>query len=236
MKIFIGMETGGMLRSRFAARGHEVVSCDMLPAEDDAVLHSLPLTPYRPMNCHIVGDVFEVLEHLRRGGWWPDMAVFHPTCTYLTGSAEWAYGDGPYHQKVKPGTLVGAARREARELAINDVLRIWSLPIKRKAVENPVGTLSTRWRKPTQIIQPNWFGDDASKKLCLWLDGLLPLRPTERRAGRWVEWPRGSGKMVERWSNQTDSGQNRLSPGDDRWKDRSRSFPGVCDAMTAQWI
>lgn len=164
------------------------------------------------------------------------MAVFHPTCTYLTGSAEWAYGDGPYHQKVKPGTLVGAARREARELAINDVLRIWSLPIKRKAVENPVGTLSTRWRKPTQIIQPNWFGDDASKKLCLWLDGLLPLRPTERRAGRWVEWPRGSGKMVERWSNQTDSGQNRLSPGDDRWKDRSRSFPGVCDAMTAQWI
>jgi hypothetical protein len=156
------------------------------------------------------------------------LAIFHPDCTYLTGSAEWAYGDGPYHQKVKPETLVGEARRNARENAINLVRKIWHLKIRRKCIENPVGTLSSRFMKPTQIIQPYEFGDDASKKTCLWLDGLLPLRPTRRIAGRIVNG-------VERWSNQTDSGQNRLSPGDDRWQKRADTYAGISAAMVLQW-
>lgn len=223
MRVFIGMETSGALRSRFKAAGHDVCSVDILPAQDGDT------------DDHVVGDVFEVLDDLRATGWWPDLAIFHPTCTYLTISAEWAYSDGPYHQKVKPETLVGAARRAAREAAIEDVRRIARLPIHRKAIENPIGVLSSRFRRPDQVIQPHWFGDDASKATCLWLWNLPELKPTKRLPGRVVEWPKGSGKMVERWSNQTDSGQNRLPPSADRWKLRSDTFPGVADAFVEQW-
>lgn len=234
MRVFIGMETSGELRRRFIAQGHEVISCDLLPADDG------------PTPNHFVGDVFETLDLLSdRYGWWPDLAIFHPTCTYLTNSAAWAFKDPDYerypgvgyHQRVRPGTLTGAARREAREIALNDVRRIMALPIRRKAIENPIGAIGTRIRKPDQIIQPYDFGDDASKATCLWFcdengsplpEMALPKDPSKRVPGRIV-----AGR--ERWSNQTDSGQNRLSPGDDRWKDRSRTFPGIADAMVEKW-
>src|SRR5690606_582719 len=98
------------------------------------------------------------------------------------------------------------------------------------------GVLSTRWRKPTQTVQPFDFGDDASKRTCFWLDGLPKLAPPQgaRVAGRWVFDPH-LGKMVERWSNQTDRGMNRLPPSEDRWKIRSDTFPGLADAMVDQW-
>lgn len=224
MRIFIGMETSGSLRRRFAAMGHDAVSCDLLPSEDNAGAD------------HFQGDVFEVLEGLKSAGWWPDLAVFHPTCTYLTNSAAWAFNDPDYdrypgvgyHQKVQPCTLTGAARREARQHALDDVRRIMALPIKRKAIENPIGAISRAIRKPDQIIQPYQFGDDASKATCLWLEVLPPLRHTQYVQGRVVNG-------AYRWANQTDSGQNRLSPGEDRWKDRSRTFGGIADAMAAQW-
>lgn len=224
MKVFIGMETSGALRRRFQARGHYVVSCDRLPAEDGARWTS-------GNGGHWQGDVFDILDLLREDYQIEfDLGIFHPDCTYLTNSAAWAFGDGPYHQKVKPGTLVGAARREAREAALSDVRRIMALPIKRKAIENPIGAINTAIRKPDQIIQPYQFGDDASKATCLWLENLppLPIDPARRVPGRIV-----NGR--ERWSNQTDSGQNRLSPADDRWKDRARTFPGIADAMVATW-
>lgn len=115
MKIFIGMETSGQLRRRLSALGHDVISCDILPAQDAHINIG--------NGRHIVGDVFEVLEKLWMLGWWPDVAIFHPTCTFLTISAAWAFNDPDfikypgvgYHQKVKPGTLTGQARRDARE-------------------------------------------------------------------------------------------------------------------------
>lgn len=213
MRVLVGMECSGRVREAFRALGHDAWSCDLFPAEDDS--------PY-----HIEGDVFDHLDE----GW--DIGIFHPTCTYLTCSAEWAYGDGPYHQKVKPETLVGAERREAREQAIEDVKRLWSAPIPRKAIENPRGVLSTRWRRPTQTIQPYEYGEDASKATCLWLDGLPALVPTRRVPGRIVTV---NGKPVERWANQTDSGQNKLTPGADRWKERSRTYDGIARAFAAQW-
>ncbi len=226
MLVFIGMETSGMLRRAFQRRGHETYSCDLLPSEDggEEMVYSADRLP---IGRHLVGDVFETLENLWANDLWPELAIFHPSCTYLTNSAEWAYGDGPYHQKVKPGTLVGAARRAAREKALDDVRRIFALKIKRKVIENPIGAIS-RLRKPTQVIQPNQFGDDASKATCLWLDGLMPLRPTKRIEPRMVD-----GKP--RWANQTDGGQNRLSPSVDRWKDRSRTYGGIAEAMADQW-
>ena len=254
MKVFVGMETSGAFRGRFAAMGHDARSADLLPAEDDGA-------------GHIVGDVFEALDALRARGWWPDLAIFHPTCTYLTNSAAWAFNDPDYgrypgvgyHQRVATGTLVGAERRKARALALNDVRRIMALPIRRKVIENPIGAISAAIRKPTQIIQPYEFGDDASKATCFWYVGAdgeelpdmrLPVYPAKRVAGRMVPRARAMGAsdrangcangcagpaFIERWANQTDTGQNRLSPGGDRWKERSRTFPGIADAGAAHW-
>lgn len=154
--------------------------------------------------------------------------MLHPMCTYLTCSAAWAFGDGPYHQKVKPGTLVGAARRAARDEAIENFRRLLALPFP-VAIENP-GTsfVSKAIRKPTQIIQPHQFGDDASKATGLWLNDLPPLQPTRQVEPRYV-----NGRP--RWANQTDSGQNRLSPSANRWLERSKTYPGIAAAMGDQW-
>lgn len=215
MRVLVGCEASGVVREAFRKRGHDAWSCDLRPAEDGS--------PF-----HIQCDVRTVLAD----GW--DMGIFHPDCTYLTNSAEWAYGDGPYHQRVKPGTLVGALRREARERALRFAEALLKSPIGKIVLENPPGAIGTRLRPASQFIQPYQFGDDASKKTGLWLVGLELLKPTRRVAGRMVEWPRGSGKMVERWSNQTDSGQNKLSPGEDRWIERSRTYHGIADAMAEQ--
>lgn len=242
--VFIGMETSGQLRRRFQALGFETYSGDLLPSEDggEAMAYS---DDGIPLGRHLQGDVYETLDSLWASDLWPSLAVFHPTCTYLTNSAAWAFNDPDYerfpgvgyHQRVKPGTLTGKARRDERKRHLDDVRRAMALPIARKAFENPVGAISTAIRKPSQIVQPYQFGDDASKATCLWFMGkdgedlpdmALPIDPAKRVSGRLVDG-------VERWANQTDSGQNRLSPGDDRWKDRSRTYPGVADAMVAHW-
>src|SRR5690606_18501670 len=107
------------------------------------------------------------------------MAVLHPMCTYLTISAAVAYGDGPYHQRVQPGTLVGAARRKAREEALQNFRDLLALPFP-VCIENPGKSfVSSSIRPADQIIQPYQFGDDASKATGLWLTrGLPPLQPT----------------------------------------------------------
>jgi hypothetical protein len=171
------------------------------------------------------------VRDLLHDGLW-DLMIAHPDCTYLTNSAAWAYGDGPYHQNVKPGTLVGAARRAARVEALDFVRLLLDAPVPRIALENPVGAIGTAIRPATQYIQPYEYGDDASKITGLWLKNLPPLAPTARVPGRIVTH---NGKQVERWGNQTDSGQNKLTPSADRWKERARTYQGWADAMAEQW-
>lgn len=111
---------------------------------------------------------------------------------------------------------------------IPDGQRLLDLPYP-KAIENPAPSfISTAIRPPDQIIQPYEFGDDASKGTGLWLDRVPPLEGTKRIPGRLI-----NGR--ERWSNQTDSGQNRLSPGKSRWLERSKTFPGIAAATGDQW-
>lgn len=219
MNIFIGMESSGVIRRAFQKLGHFVISVDLLPAVDVGVDYDTNI------GGHVMGDVFTVFDNL---DFEFHLGIFHPPCTYLTCSAEWAYADGPYHQKIKRGTLAGKERREARVLAIEDVRRIMALPIPKKAIENPVGVLSRAIRKPDQIIQPYQFGDDASKKTCLWLENLLPLQTTKRIDPRYVNG-------LPRWSNQTDSGQNKLTPGVNRWRERSKTYQGIANAIADQW-
>jgi len=97
------------------------------------------------------------------------------------------------------------------------------------ALENPKGCIGTRIRKSDQIIQPYEYGDDASKQTCLWLHGLPKLVPT-----KYIE-PRITKDGKKRWENQTDSGQNREGPSEDRWAIRSLTYQGIADAMAQQW-
>lgn len=214
MNVLVACEFSGRVRDAFRALGHEAWSCDLLPCESTI-----------EGGYHLEGCVQWWLDNPE---WKWDMMIAHPECTYLTNSAEWAYGDGPYHQKVKPETLVGQARRDARDEAVHFVKYLWTRNIPRIVIENPVGHLSRHLGKPTQIIQPYQFGDDASKATCLWIKGLPPLLPTKLIAPRMV-----NGKP--RWSNQTDSGQNKLSPSDSRGHERSKTFQGIADAMAKQW-
>jgi len=159
--------------------------------------------------------------------------IAHPPCTYLTIAAEWAYKE-EQTKKMKPGTLLGAARKEAREEAIRFVMALSAAPIHRIAIENPVGVLSSRWREPDQFIQPYEYGDDASKKTCLWLKNLPRLVPTSLAPPR-LALSTDCRSYSLRWGNQTDSGQNKEPPSVDRWKIRSATWPGWADAMATQW-
>lgn len=239
MRVLIACERNGVIRDAFIKAGHDAWSCDLVDT----------LAP----GPHIKGDALAVLC----AGW--DLMIAHPDCTYLTCSAEWAYGDGPYHQKVKPGTLVGAARRAAREDALRFVEALAAAPIPRIAIENPaIGAINRnvdlvkygfRSNFPTQVIQPHQFGHDASKATGLALKGLPELSSTSYVAPRLVckicksafEYGKhkcpacGSHEYLPRWANQTDSGQNRLSPGEGRAMARAKTYQGWADAMVAQW-
>ena len=213
MRILIACEYSGIVRDAFLRRGHDAISCDLLPTEQ-------PGPHYR-------GDVRDILD---LEPW--DLLIAHPDCTYLTCSAELAYGDGPYHQRVGPDTLVGEARRAAREDALDFVRLLLGSRAKRKAIENPRGAISSRIRQPDQYIQPHEYGHDASKITGLWLENLPLLKPTRNIPPRLVDC---GGKMQPRWANQTDSGQNKLPPSADRWKYRARTYQGIADAMAHQW-
>ena len=154
------------------------------------------------------------------GGEW-DVMGFHPPCTYLGVSGIHWNNRGRGWDRT------------------NDALEFVRWCMAHRCpwyLENPVSIISTRIRKPDQTIQPYEFGDDASKRTCLWLNELPPLvkDPAQRFPGRWVTDPK-SGKLVERWSNQTDGGQNKLAPSENRWKERSKTYPGIANAFAAQW-
>lgn len=150
-----------------------------------------------------------------REGW--DLVIAHPPCTHLSSS-------GAKHFATKRAD----GRQQAGVNFFMAVVKACEKHATRWAIENPIGIMSRIYRKPDQIIQPYNFGHDASKATCLWLHGLPPLKPSGHFPGRKV-----SGRL--RWANQTDSGQNRLTPSADRWKIRSATFPGIARAMAEQW-
>lgn len=200
MKVLVACEMSGRVRDAFIRKGHEAMSCDILP--------SMTGGP------HYQGNVFDILEE----DW--DLIIAHPPCTKLTVAANRWYHD-------KPDEV-----QEAAEFAT-----VFFGYAEKVCVENPIGRLSTLFRKPDQIIQPYDFGADASKRTCLWLQQLplLQIDGSKRKPGRLVEYPQGSGRFVERWENQTDSGQNRLGPSDDRAMLRSLTYPEIAEAMAEQW-
>jgi hypothetical protein len=167
---------------------------------------SCDLLPTDVPGPHYQGDVFDIIED----GW--DMLVGFPPCTHLANSgAKW------FAQKQASG--------EQQE-GIDFFMSLINAPIKRIAIENPVGIMSSLYRKPDQIIQPYYFGDEATKTTCLWLKGLPKLYPT-KMVGRGERDVFASGKSLPKWLN--------LAPSEDRWKIRSKTFDGIALAMADQW-
>ena len=216
LRVLVACESSGTVRDAFNRLGHVATSCDLLDTQ----------TP----GDHYTGDVRDILDN----GW--DLIIAHPPCTYLNVAAAWAFSDPDfekfpgvgYHQKVKPGTLVGEARRKAQAEALDFVRLFMNAKCPRIAIENPVGAISTHIRKADQYIQPHQFSDNASKKTGLWLKGLPKLVPTKDVPPRMV-----NGKP--RWDNQCDNGQNKLTPSEDRWLELSKTYQGIADAMAMQW-
>jgi len=189
-----------------------LVACEYSGTVRDAFIRagheamSCDLLPTDASGPHFQGDVKEIIND----GW--DLMIAHPPCTYLSVSGmHW--------------TTRGLRDPQLTEDALAFVQYLMAAPIERIAVENPISIISSRIRKPDQIIQPWWFGHDASKKTCLWLKNLPLLTPTDLLPG----------DTKTRRSNQTASGQNKLPPSRDRWKIRSATYKGIADAMAEQW-
>jgi hypothetical protein len=189
MRVLIACEFSGIVRDAFRAQGHDAWSCDLLPSE-------------RP-GPHHVGDVLEFVRA------WPylrdpltpwDLMIAHPPCTYLAVSGARWFKD----------------RVPEQEAALAFVRALMEAPVHRVALENPISVISSRIRKPDQIIQPWMFGHGETKATCLWLKNLPKLVPTQIVEGR---KPR----------------VHHASPGPERWKERSRTLEGVALAMAAQW-
>ena len=165
---------------------------------------SCDLLPSETPGPHHQGDVSMILTD----GW--DLMIAHPPCTHLAVSGARWFKD-----------------KQAEQAEALDFVRLLlDAPIPRIALENPVSIISSKIRKPDQIIQPYQFGHEATKTTCLWLKGLPPLVPTEivSKGARHVT---KSGKSLPEWYN--------LPPSPDRWKIRSATFPGIAAAMAAQW-
>jgi len=141
------------------------------------------------------------------------MGIFFPTCTYLTISANKWYKDQP---ERKSGTLVGRKRRNAREEAVDFFMKLYNCKIPKVCLENPIGVMSSRFRKPDQVLQPWMFGHGETKATCLWMRGLPNLEPTDIVDGR-------------------EQRLFKLSPGKDRAKLRSKTYPGIAKAMAEQF-
>jgi hypothetical protein len=195
VKVLVACEYSGTVRDAFIAKGHEAMSCDLLPTDKPG--------------SHYQGDVRDILND----GW--DLMIAHPPCTYLSVSGmHW--------------TTRGLRDPVLTEDALDFVRLLMNAPINKIAIENPVSVISSRIRKPDQIIHPWMFGHDASKATCLWLKNLSHLNSTSL-----VEPIIVNGK--KRWANQTPSGQNKLGPSEDRWKIRSETYKGIAEAMANQW-
>lgn len=174
------------MRDQFIAKGHEAMSCDILPSE----------TP----GPHYQGDVRDILHQ----DW--DMIIAFPPCTHLAVS-----GAKHFAQKRADGR---------QQEGIDFFMMFANHPCPKIAIENPIGIMSSGWRKPDQIIQPWMFGDSYSKSTCLWLKGLPKLEPTNIvDKGEFVIH---GGKRIAKWYSN-------------REIDRSKTFPGVSEAMASQW-
>jgi len=221
MKVLIACEESQAVCKEFRLLGHEAYSCDLLPCSGG-----------HP-EWHIQGDVFKILSD----GW--DLMIAHPPCTYLAVSgARWYY-----HPDDKDLTVEHRRPHPMYPNRMNDMMdsvefvkALYNSNVDKIAIENPIGMLSTRWMKPTQIIQPWMFGDEATKTTCLWLKNLDELKPTnivsKGERFEWIDSKTGKKKSQPMWYYKALS---EAKTKQERQTLRSKTFKGIAKAMAEQW-
>lgn len=239
MRVLVACEESQRVCSAFRARGHEAYSCDIIdPSGGHPEWHIkgdvLPIL--NPTIVHKVIDTGEEVfendmplirfwtmdgkRHEFAGKW--DLIIAHPPCTYLTVTGNRWFNVEKYGEKA-------IERMKLREEAKEFFMALINAKCDHIAVENPIGVMSTSYRKPDQIIQPYWFGDPFEKKTCLWLKGLPPLKKTnEVKPEERVQY--ASGKTLPAWFAEAAS-----LPAAERSRIRSQTFPGFAEAMAEQW-
>ena len=212
LKVLVACEESQAVTKQFRALGHEAYSCDILPCSGG-----------KP-EWHIQGDALEVAYDESRE--W-DLMIAHPPCTYLAVSgARWLYN--------KDGTK-NEDRWNNRYEALGFVQALLNAPIPYIALENPVSVISSEIRKPDQIVQPYQFGDEASKKTCLWTKNLPQLENTNLVGrGEMKEWIDKNGKTKRQAKWYYDALSTAKSP-EERRTLRSKTFNGMAKAMAEQW-
>jgi len=204
MRILLACEESQAVTKEFRKLGHDAYSCDILPTSGD-----------NP-KCHLQRDVTEILSKK-----W-DMIIAFPPCTYLTVTGNRWFNIDRYGEKA-------IQRHKDREEGVKFFMLFANAECDKIVIENPVGIMSSKWRKPDQIIQPYQFGDEAEKKTCLWIKGLPLLRNTnEVKPPERVKFK--SGKTMPKW--YADAWK---LPKEERAKLRSKTFPGIAKAMATQW-
>lgn len=202
MNILIGCEESGIVRDAFRKLGHDAWSCDILPCSGNP-------------EYHLQMDVFDAIK-LKQ---W-DLAIFHPPCTYLTITG---------NKWMKPEFKERFPEREQqRKDAVKFFIDLYNSDIPRIAIENPVGVMSTEFRKPDQYVQPYYFGDPHSKKTGLWLKNLPLLVPTNIVEPQFYIYKNGGRDPI--WHVET----LKLPP-TERSIARSKTFQGFADQMALQW-
>lgn len=230
MKVLVACEESQATTKALRALGHEAYSCDILECSGGH--------PEWHFNC----DVFEIIKNnggtLQNGEsafveeW--DLMIAHPPCTFLSSSgASWYYHPEDKHLPVKERRPHPRFpnRAQDRDDAISFFKAIYNAPIKRIAIENPIGIMSTHLRKPDQIVHPYHFGDEASKSTCFWLKNLKPLTHTNV-VGKGEMTTLKSGRRMPKW--YCDALTIAKTP-EERRNLRSKTFQGMANAMAAQW-
>lgn len=204
MKVLIACEESQEVCKAFRAKGHEAYSCDIQECSGG-----------HP-EWHLKQDVIPLLNE----EW--DLIIAHPPCTFLTVTGNRWFNVKRYGDKA-------IQRQKDREEAVAFFMQFVNAKCKKIAIENPIGYMSTAYKKPTQIIHPYMFGDPARKATCLWLKGLPKLIPTNIVEPIIIHYQNGKG-TDNPWHMET----MKLPP-NERSKARSKTFPGIAAAMAAQW-
>lgn len=231
MNVLIACEESQTVCKAFRKLGVNAFSCDILPSSGGH--------PEWHFNCDVFkvikekGGVLENGDSINLDGDW-DLMVAHPPCTYLSVSgARWYYHPDDKHlptSERRPHPRFPNRARHKEE-ALDFFIKLFEAPIEKIAIENPVGVVSTLYRKPDQIVQPYMFGDEASKSTCLWLKNLPTLIPT-KIVGKGERVVLSSGKSLPKW--YSDSFHTSIST-EERRTLRSKTFQGFADAIAEQW-
>ena len=241
LNILIACEESQACCRAFRALGHNAYSCDLFDCS--GTIFGTDQTEPHP-EWHFNHDVTTVLDKtdltLQNGeqavidGDW-DLMIGHPPCTFLAVSgAKWLYDpadkDKPVEERHPHPSFPN--RRKDQEDGANFFMFLANANVKRIAIENPIGIMSTRWRKPDQTIQPYMFGDTYSKYTCLWLKNLRPLHPSKPTDDHGERIYFGSGKSQPKWYSD---GLTKTKSKEERQKWRSKTFPGIARAIAEQW-